>query len=270
MATVTANSNVFNGEQRNFLDETGIITVERLTLDGHRCIFFLYYPHPSCMIPESATGSLRTIKFFVVGNPMKWYQKIVIVSIPLVLMTGVTLKGFSFENVMSGTSYEKNVVIERIVEYLKGKNVDMHEERLKSVVHTVYEQSQQYDLDYRLALAVIKVESNFQDDVVSRKGARGLFQIKPSLAKYIAKDAGVTFSGADCLHESEKNIKLGVYHLSKLLGDFKSVSTALHAYNVGTGKLKGRSAQKAEPKNSFTKKVLKEYQKNIAVLPEGE
>lgn len=201
---------------------------------------------------------------------MKWHQRILIAGVPIVLVTAIAFTGFSFENVLAGAQSERNVVVERIVKYLKGKNIGMHEERLKSVVHTVYEQSQQYDLDYRLALAVIKVESDFRHDVVSHKGARGLFQIKPSLAKYIAKDAGVTFNGAECLHEPDKNIKLGVYHLSKLMEDFKNLSTALHAYNVGTTRLKAETARKSEPKTAFTKKVLKEYQKNIAVLPESE
>jgi soluble lytic murein transglycosylase len=163
---------------------------------------------------------------------------------------------------------EKSAVIEQIVAYLKGKNVDMREDKLKAVIHTVYDQSKQRDLDYRLALAVIKVESNFKRDVVSRKGARGLFQIKPSLAKYIAKDAGVTWGGSQCLHEPDNNIKLGIYHLSKLVEDFKNLPTALHAYNAGTSKIKAWQGDKGEPKSAFTKRVLKEYRNNIAVLPE--
>jgi len=165
---------------------------------------------------------------------------------------------------------EKNAVIERIVAYLKGKKVDMKEDRLKAVVHTVYDQSQQHDLDYRLVLALIKVESNFQQDVVSSKGARGLFQIKPSLAKCIAKDAGVDWSGSRCLHEPDKNIKLGVYHLSTLVGAFKTLPTALHAYNVGTGSAKARTPDMGEPKTAFTRRVLKEYEKNLSVLPEAD
>ena len=137
------------------------------------------------------------------------------------------------------------------------------------MVHSVYDESRLCDLDYRLALAVIKVESNFKQDVISNKGARGLFQIKPSLAKYIAKDAGVKWNGDQCLHEPEKNIKLGVYHLSKLVDDFKNLPTALHAYNAGESRLRARSS-KAEPRTPFTKKVMKEYEKNLSVLPDAD
>jgi soluble lytic murein transglycosylase len=178
------------------------------------------------------------------------------------------MAGLANKNAHALDESEKSAVVEQIVAYLKGQNVDMREDKLKAVIHTVCDQSKQHDLDYRLALALIKVESNFKHDVVSQKGARGLFQIKPSLAKYIAKDAGVTWDGTRCLQEPDKNIKLGIYHLSKLLEDFKSLPTALHAYNAGASKVKARLSGKEEPKSAFTKRVLKEYRNNIAVLPE--
>jgi len=34
-------------------------------------------------------------------------------------------------------------------------------------------------------------------------------QVKPSLAKYIAKDAGISVKGTTCLAEPEKNVRLG-------------------------------------------------------------
>ena len=130
--------------------------------------------------------------------------------------------------------------------------------------------SQAYDLDYRLVLAIIKVESNFRNDAVSHRGARGLLQIKPSLAKYIAKDAGGRYDGVHSLHDADNNIRLGVYHLSTLLDDFKTVSAALHAYNVGANKAKKKLFGNNEPKTRFTSHVLKEYRKNIEVLPESD
>ncbi|MGD0230412.1 MAG: lytic transglycosylase domain-containing protein [Syntrophorhabdales bacterium] len=189
-------------------------------------------------------------------------------TVPILLLTAVAVTGLTLGSASAKDESDKNALVERIVAYLKGKDVGMGEDKLKAVVHKVCDESREHDLDYRLALAVIKVESNFKRDVVSPKGARGLFQIKPSLAKYIAKDAGVKWNGEQCLHEPDKNIKLGIYHLSKLVDDFESLPTALHAYNVGTGRAKARPFGKAEPKTAFTKRVMKEYQKNISVLPE--
>lgn len=189
-------------------------------------------------------------------------------TVPLLLLMAVAVTGLTLGSASAKDDTDKNAFIEKIVAYLKGKDADIREDKLKAVVHKVCDESRQHDLDYRLALAVIKVESNFRRDVVSPKGARGLFQIKPSLAKYIAKDAGVTWNGDQCLHEPDKNITLGIYHLSKLVDDYDSLPTALHVYNAGPGRTKTRPAGKAEPKSAFTKRVLKEYQNNISVLPE--
>ncbi len=198
---------------------------------------------------------------------MRWRLKIALATVPIVLLVG-TMAGLANRSAHALDDSEESAFVEQIVAYLKGQKVDMREDKLKAVIHTVCDQSKQHDLDYRLALAVIKVESNFKHDVVSRKGARGLFQIKPSLAKYIAKDAGVTWDGTRCLQEPDKNIKLGIYHLSKLVEDFKSLPTALHAYNAGASKVKARLSGNGESKSAFSKRVLKEYRNNIAVLPE--
>lgn len=197
---------------------------------------------------------------------MKRRAKIVTLAVLLFPLAAVALICFSGRVASAEGDAEKSAIVERIVSYLKGKKVDMSEDRLKAVVSTVCDQSRQRDLDYRLVLALIKVESNFKHDVVS-KDAHGLFQMKPSTAKSAARGAGVSWSGSQCLYEPDKNIKLGVYHLSKLVDDFKSVQTALHAYNVGTGK--ARASRKGEPKTAFTQRVLKEYEKNLSVLPDA-
>ena len=164
----------------------------------------------------------------------------------------------------------RETVIQQIIHFIKGRNVHLRDETLTTMANTVYDESQLYELDYRLILAVIKVESNFRHDVVSNRGARGLMQIKPSLAKFIAKNAGVSYSGHTCLSEPENNIKLGVYHLSQLMEDFKDMATALHAYNAGPARVKGKLFNNKEPKNRFAKHVLSEYNKNIEVLPDME
>ena len=188
----------------------------------------------------------------------------------LILLFGTAFICLSFESVSANGGTEGNIVVDRIVAYFMGKHVDMEKDKLRAVVRTVCNESQQRDLDYRLALAVIKVESNFKQDVVSRKGASGLFQIVPSLARHIAKDAGVRWNGARCLRKPDDNIKLGVYHLSKLVKDFKSLPTALHAYNVGSDKVKSRAPDLDEPKTVFINRVLREYKRSCSRLPDWD
>jgi soluble lytic murein transglycosylase len=187
----------------------------------------------------------------------------------LLLLAGISLTAVTGRTAHAKSEPEKNDTIEKAIVYLKNKNVPMREDKLKKVVHAVYRESRQRDLDYRLALAVIEAESNFRQDAVSNKGARGLMQIMPCLAKYIAKDAGVKYSGDQCLHEPDKNIRLGVYHLARLVEDFKNLPTALHAYNAGETRVKARKSKK-EPKTAYTKQVIEEYEKSLGILPDAD
>jgi soluble lytic murein transglycosylase len=165
---------------------------------------------------------------------------------------------------------DKTEIVEKTVIFLKERKPGIPEDRIKVIANSVYEESRKYDLDYRLVLAIMKVESNFKNEAVSRRGARGLMQIKPSSAKIIARESGVEVKGAKCLHEPEKNIKIGVSYLSKLHAMFEDMVSALHAYNAGPGKVKKPATQETAKTTSFTRKVMSEYRQITEVLPEAD
>jgi len=167
---------------------------------------------------------------------------------------------------------QKELIVAKTFEYLKDKKARGSDEKLRAIAGSVYDESQRYDIDYRLILAVMKVESNFRNDAISRKGARGLLQIKPSLARHISRTSDISVKSAKCLHEPEKNIKIGVNYLSRLIERFENIYTALHAYNVGPRKAKRYTSgdEDGVPNNRFTKKVMKEYRQIADTLPEPE
>jgi len=84
-----------------------------------------------------------------------------------------------------------------------------------------------YGVDLKLAQAVVQVESNYEPRAVSLKGAAGLMQLMPSVAReYALVDP----------FDPEKNVDAGLRHLRGLLDLFKSdVRLALAAYNAGLG-----------------------------------
>lgn len=93
---------------------------------------------------------------------------------------------------------------------------------VKSIVHKL---APQYDLDPRLVLAVIAVESNFRAAAVSPKNAQGLMQLIPDTAK--------RFGVQDPFNPSE-NIRGGMLYLRWLLKTFNgNISLALAGYNAG-------------------------------------
>ena len=152
--------------------------------------------------------------------------------------------------------------IQQINQHLRSKNVKMSEENLSIVAQTVFEESRRYNVDYRLVLAIMKVESNYRPNVVSRGGSRGLMQIHPSLAKGIAKEAGVRYRGLKDLYDPRKNIRLGTHYISKLMDLFNDIPTAIFAYSVGHHKAKRLLSADKSPRTPYTKRVIAEYRKN--------
>ena len=92
-------------------------------------------------------------------------------------------------------------------------------------------------LDHALVYAVMKAESGFREDAVSRAGAVGLMQLLPATAYFAAELAGIPFEAAR-LKEGAYNIKLGCAYLKYLLEQFEE-ETALAAYNAGEGTVRG-------------------------------
>jgi soluble lytic murein transglycosylase len=97
----------------------------------------------------------------------------------------------------------------------------------------IRQQSAEKGLDPALVAAVIYEESRFRDQT-SHAGARGLMQITPDTAKFIAQDSGGTaFTQAD-LATPQVNISYGAYYLRYLLAKYDGNETlAVAAYNAG-------------------------------------
>lgn len=97
----------------------------------------------------------------------------------------------------------------------------------QKVLNLVLKLAPQYGVYPRLALAIIRAESNFNPTAVSSKNAQGLMQLIPETA--------VRFNVAKPF-DPEQNIRGGLAYLRWLLAYFKGdVSLVAAAYNAGEG-----------------------------------
>jgi soluble lytic murein transglycosylase len=102
----------------------------------------------------------------------------------------------------------------------------------------IEENAQKYDVDPLLVAAVIHVESKFDPDAVSRKGALGLMQIMPSTARWIAPQVGIDDISDEMILDLETNILLGTWYLANLSKEFDGrVDLVAAAYNGGRGQV---------------------------------
>jgi soluble lytic murein transglycosylase len=97
----------------------------------------------------------------------------------------------------------------------------------------IRQQASDKDLDAALIAAVIYEESRFRDQT-SHAGARGLMQITPETAAFIAKrSGGVLFEQSD-LATPQINIAYGAWFLRYLIDHYEGNETlAIAAYNAG-------------------------------------
>ncbi len=125
----------------------------------------------------------------------------------------------------------------------------------------IYEESNRYHHDPKFILALIAIESSFQNRSVSEQGAKGLMQIMPYVAESVAHEMGIEWRGDRTLFDPYLNIRIGIYYLSRLIVDFNDTPTALTAYNYGPTYVKTLMERKEKIPVEYYRKILSLYEK---------
>src|SRR4051794_23992243 len=103
----------------------------------------------------------------------------------------------------------------------------------------IRQQARDKHLDPALIAAVIYTESRFRDQT-SDAGAKGLMQLMPRTAAYIARKSGGTAFVQGDLATPQVNISYGAWYLRYLLDKYGGNEIlTLAAYNAGEGKVDG-------------------------------
>ena len=114
----------------------------------------------------------------------------------------------------------------------------------------------QYQINPQLVHAIIKVESGYNTNARSPKGAKGLMQLIPEIARKF---------GAKNPFNPQQNISAGVAYLKHLLGVFSGdVSLSVAAYNAGPSAVLRYGGVPNYPETTdYVQKVTTLYQKRL-------
>src|SRR5438105_3163430 len=119
-----------------------------------------------------------------------------------------------------------------------------------------------HNVDPNLVRSVIKVESNFNPNAVSRKGAMGLMQLMPSTARQL---------NVRNPFDPQQNVDAGVRHLKQLLENYGGdVQLSLAASHPAPGAVARSAAVPhfAETQN-YVRRITNLYYGGFNVYPEG-
>jgi soluble lytic murein transglycosylase-like protein len=151
-----------------------------------------------------------------------------------------------------------------IYQILTTKKSSLSSHSLYELSKTIVEESFKYDLDPRLVLAVIAVESTFRVKARSYAGALGLMQIRPFVAEPIAEKLGLNWEGPETLYDPHANVRIGTYYLAKLQRRFdKETKVSLAAYNYGPTAISKILRHGKTLPTFYAKKVLAAYEELI-------
>ncbi|MGZ3457446.1 MAG: lytic transglycosylase domain-containing protein [Archangium sp.] len=137
----------------------------------------------------------------------------------------------------------------------------------RQIVQAIAEEAGRAGYDPLLILAIIDVESDFTEDAVSDKGARGLMQIKPSTLHFLAEREGLRLTREEVAADPALGVRLGIRYLRALNDRLGDLELALMAYNAGPTRI--WQAKKAGELDTF-RRYPRAVRRNFRRFREGE
>jgi len=148
------------------------------------------------------------------------------------LFVVIFVLSFHLPNFIPGLN-QREETIKEILEVLEKQSTGLANVTKEELAEVIYEEAIRYNHDPKFILALIAIESSFQNWSVSEQGAKGLMQIMPYVAESLAQELGIEWGGDRTLFNPYLNIRIGSYYLFQLIKEFNDPRLALAAYNYG-------------------------------------
>ena len=160
------------------------------------------------------------------------------------------------------TQYFGSESVESANAKILAANARGHQASSEEVDASIVMAAARHNVDPNLVRAVVKVESNFNSNAVSRKGAMGLMQLMPATARSL---------NVKNPFDPDQNVDAGVRHLKQLLENYGGdVNLTLAAYNAGAGAVARSSGVPhfAETQN-YVRRITNLYYGGFDLAPSG-
>jgi soluble lytic murein transglycosylase-like protein len=180
-------------------------------------------PHEKMVPSENSTGYLssKSDGSLALENRMVY----ICFTLALVMLAASPMRAAEAESSLSPKSYKTVVKVDPRTGKFVRTQVPLHPAPPPSAISDLVEKtSRAHNVDPLLVDSVIRVESNYNPNAVSPKGAEGLMQLMPPTARML----GVSDS-----FDPAENIEAGVKYLKYLQDLYKDDRLALAAYNAG-------------------------------------
>ncbi len=131
----------------------------------------------------------------------------------------------------------------------------------EQVGRAIAEESRVAGYDPLFILAVIDVESEFDEDAVSTRGARGLMQIQPATLHFVAAKQGLRLTREEMVSDPALCVRLGIRYLRSLQNRFHGdLEVALMAYNAGPRRIRqARRDRQMDAFRFYPRRVRREF-----------
>lgn len=149
---------------------------------------------------------------------------------------------------------------DRLAELLVARAPDLSPFNRARVASAIEDAAQAHQIDPLLVLAIIEQESGFDPAARGHGGSIGLMQVRPFVARDVAKRHGIPWTGARMLLDPAANVAIGACYLGEMFDMYSDPALAISAYNLGPYRVQRLVARGRSPRPQYLLSVLARYQ----------
>ena len=157
-------------------------------------------------------------------------------------------------------AFSKPHLADRVAELLVQHAPELTPVERSRVASAIESAQLAHQLDPLLVLAIIEQESDFNPKARGNHGSMGLMQVRPFVARDIAKRHGIPWTGPRTLLDPAANVSIGACYLGEMFEMYPDPALAIAAYNLGPYRVQRLVSRGRSARTKYLQSVLERYQ----------